>query len=103
MKFSTVTAFAIAALVQTGLAAKCGTQSCSKDSPCCVRGYCNANAMYCMPFNCEPGNSYSQSSCWDTAHCVKSNVNFASGNSFAQIADYSGNPADAAFVSQFEP
>ncbi|ORX67550.1 concanavalin A-like lectin/glucanase [Linderina pennispora] len=59
--------------------------------------------MYCMPFNCEPGNSYSQSSCWDTAHCVKSNVNFASGNSFAQIADYSGNPADAAFVSQFEP
>ncbi|KAJ1932311.1 putative glycosidase CRH2, partial [Linderina macrospora] len=59
--------------------------------------------MYCMPFNCESANSYSSSSCWDTAHCVKSNVNFASGNSFAQIADYSGNPADAAFVSQFEP
>ncbi|KAI8326038.1 concanavalin A-like lectin/glucanase, partial [Martensiomyces pterosporus] len=99
----TLTAVAVAALLQTALAAKCGDQSCSKDSPCCVRGYCNANAMYCMPINCEASNSYSPSSCWDTAHCVKNSVNFQSGNSFAQIADYNGDPSTAAFVSQFEP
>ncbi|KAJ2599341.1 putative glycosidase CRH2 [Coemansia sp. RSA 1721] len=99
----TLTAIAVAALLQTALGAKCGSQDCGKDSPCCVRGYCNANAMYCMPFNCEPGNSYSPSSCWDTAHCVNANVNFGSSNAFAQIADYNGNPSSAAFISQFEP
>ncbi|KAJ1821343.1 putative glycosidase CRH2, partial [Coemansia sp. RSA 2599] len=99
----TLTAIAVAALLQTALGAKCGNQDCGKDTPCCVRGYCNSNAQYCMPINCEPGNSYSPDSCWDTAHCVNANVNFGSANSFAQIADYNGNPASAAFVSQFEP
>ncbi|KAJ2724641.1 putative glycosidase CRH2 [Coemansia sp. Benny D115] len=100
----TLTALAIAALVQTALGAgKCGSQNCGKDSPCCVRGYCNSDAMYCMPFNCEAANSYSESSCWDTAHCVQANLNFGSGNAFAQIADYKGDPAKTAFVSQFEP
>ncbi|KAJ2596027.1 putative glycosidase CRH2 [Coemansia sp. RSA 1804] len=84
-------------------AGTCGTQSCSKDTPCCVKGYCNSNAMYCIPLNCEPQNSYSTSSCWDTAHCVKDSVNFGSSNAFAQIADYNGDPSTAAFVSQFEP
>ncbi|KAJ1895040.1 putative glycosidase CRH2, partial [Kickxella alabastrina] len=100
----TISALALAALLQTAMAAgQCGSQSCGKDSPCCVRGYCNSNAMYCSPFNCEAGNSYSESSCWDTAHCVQSSVNFASGNAFAQIADYNGDPSTAAFLSQFEP
>ncbi|KAJ1850143.1 putative glycosidase CRH2 [Coemansia sp. RSA 2703] len=95
---------AAAALLQTAMAAgKCGSQSCGKDTPCCVKGFCNSNAMYCMPINCEAANSYSPSSCWDTAHCVNANVNFASSNSFAQIADYNGDPSTAAFVSQFEP
>ncbi|KAJ2731991.1 putative glycosidase CRH2 [Coemansia sp. BCRC 34962] len=56
-----------------------------------------------MPILCEAANSFSPSSCWNTAHCVKNNVVFGSPNAFAQIADYDGNPADAAFVSQFEP
>ncbi|KAJ1940470.1 putative glycosidase CRH2 [Kickxella alabastrina] len=104
MKNFTISALALAALLQTAMAAgQCGSQSCGKDSPCCVRGYCNSNAMYCSPFNCEAGNSYSESSCWDTAHCVQSSVNFASGNAFAQIADYNGDPSTAAFLSQFEP
>ncbi|KAJ1646212.1 putative glycosidase CRH2 [Coemansia asiatica] len=99
----TLTAIAVAALLQTALGAKCGSQDCGKDTPCCVKGYCNSNAMYCMPINCEAANSYSPGSCWDTAHCVNANVNFGSSNSFAQIADYDGNPSSAAFVSQFEP
>ncbi|KAJ1966362.1 putative glycosidase CRH2 [Dipsacomyces acuminosporus] len=103
MKTLTLTAAALAALVQTALAAKCGSQSCGKDTPCCVKGYCNSNAMYCMPFNCEAGNSYSSDSCWQTAHCVKNTVNFGSSNAFAQIADYKGDPSSTAFVSQFEP
>ncbi|KAJ2741791.1 putative glycosidase CRH2 [Coemansia sp. BCRC 34301] len=104
MKNITFATIALAALVQTALAAgKCGTQTCSQSTPCCVGGYCNSNAQYCMPILCEAANSYSPTSCWNTAHCVKSNVVFGSPNSFAQIADYDGNPADAAFVSQFEP
>ncbi|KAJ1765884.1 putative glycosidase CRH2 [Coemansia sp. RSA 2523] len=103
MKSITLFALAAAAVLQTATAAKCGSQDCGKDSPCCVRGYCNANAMYCIPFNCEVQNSYSADSCWDTAHCVKSNVNFGSANAFAQIADYKGDPSKTAFVSQFEP
>ncbi|KAJ2499040.1 putative glycosidase CRH2 [Coemansia sp. RSA 1972] len=103
MKSITLFALAAAAVLQTATAAKCGSQDCGKDAPCCVRGYCNANAMYCIPFNCEAQNSYSADSCWDTAHCVKSNVNFGSANAFAQIADYKGDPSKAAFVSQFEP
>ncbi|KAJ1661324.1 putative glycosidase CRH2, partial [Coemansia sp. RSA 25] len=100
----TFTTIALAALVQTALAAgKCGTQTCSQSTPCCVGGYCNSNAQYCMPILCEAANSYSPTSCWNTAHCVKSNVAFSSPSSFAQIANYNGNPADAAFVSQFEP
>ncbi|KAJ1667353.1 putative glycosidase CRH2 [Coemansia sp. RSA 1813] len=84
-------------------AGTCGTQSCSKGTPCCVSGYCNNNAMYCMPMNCEAQNSFSTSSCWDTAHCVKDSVSFGSSNAFAQIADYKGDPSTAAFVSQYEP
>ncbi|KAJ2002244.1 putative glycosidase CRH2 [Coemansia thaxteri] len=104
MKNITLTAIALAALMQTALSAgKCGTQTCSSTTPCCVGGYCNSNAQYCMPILCEAANSYSPSSCWNTAHCVKSNVVFGAANSFAQIADYDGNPAHAAFVSQFEP
>ncbi|KAJ2417202.1 putative glycosidase CRH2 [Coemansia sp. IMI 209128] len=104
MKNITFATIALAALVQTALAAgKCGTQTCSQSTPCCVGGYCNSNAQYCMPILCEAANSFSPSSCWNTAHCVKSNVAFGSPNAFAQIADYDGNPADAAFVSQFEP
>ncbi|KAJ1857685.1 putative glycosidase CRH2 [Coemansia sp. RSA 1822] len=103
MKSITLFALAAAAVLQTATAAKCGSQDCGKDAPCCVRGYCNANAMYCIPFNCEAQNSYSADSCWDTAHCVKSNVNFGSANAFAQIADYKGDPSKTAFVSQFEP
>ncbi|KAJ2063833.1 putative glycosidase CRH2 [Coemansia sp. S146] len=104
MKNITFATIALAALVQTALGAgKCGTQTCSQSTPCCVGGYCNSNAQYCMPILCEPANSFSPSSCWNTPHCVKSNVAFSSPNAFAQIADYDGNPADAAFVSQFEP
>ncbi|KAJ2383746.1 putative glycosidase CRH2, partial [Coemansia sp. RSA 2559] len=84
-------------------AGTCGTQTCSKSTPCCVSGYCNSNAMYCMPINCEPQNSYSAGSCWNTAHCVKDSVNFGSSNAFAQIADYNGDPSTAAFVSQYQP
>ncbi|KAJ2454154.1 putative glycosidase CRH2 [Coemansia sp. RSA 2336] len=98
-----ITLIALAAVLQTALAAKCGNQDCGKDTPCCVKGYCNSNAMYCMPINCEAQNSYSADSCWDTAHCVKQNVDFGSGNAFAQIADYKGDPSKTAFVSQFEP
>ncbi|KAI9500983.1 concanavalin A-like lectin/glucanase domain-containing protein [Coemansia spiralis] len=104
MKNYTILAIATAALVQTAMAAgKCGTQTCSKNTPCCVSGYCNNDAMYCMPMNCEPENSYSTSSCWNTAHCVKDSVQFSSSSSFAQIADYNGDPSTAAFVSQFQP
>ncbi|PIA17592.1 concanavalin A-like lectin/glucanase [Coemansia reversa NRRL 1564] len=104
MKCITFSAVAAAALLQTAAAAgKCGDQSCGKKTPCCVRGYCNANAMYCMPMNCEPQNSYSANSCWDTPHCVSSKVDFGGGDAFAQISDYNGDPSSAAFVSQFEP
>ncbi|KAJ1865092.1 putative glycosidase CRH2 [Coemansia sp. RSA 2703] len=86
------------------LGAKCGTQDCGKDTPCCVKGFCNRNAMYCAPFSCEPGNSFAPTSCWATPHCVDHVADFTkSGGSFAQIADYKGNPATAAYVSQFEP
>ncbi|KAJ1896056.1 putative glycosidase CRH2, partial [Coemansia sp. IMI 209127] len=84
-------------------AGTCGTQTCSKSTPCCVSGYCNSNAMYCMPINCEPQNSYSTSSCWNTAHCVKDSLDFGSSNAFAQIADYNGDPSTAAFVSEYQP
>ncbi|KAJ2080427.1 putative glycosidase CRH2 [Coemansia sp. RSA 988] len=100
----TFSAIAAVALLQTAAAAdKCGDQSCRKDTPCCVKGYCNANAMYCMPMNCEPENSYSSDSCWDTPHCVSSKVDFGSDDAFAHISDYNGDPSTAAFVSQFEP
>ncbi|KAJ2806236.1 putative glycosidase CRH2 [Coemansia guatemalensis] len=100
----TFSAVAAAALLQTAAAAgKCGDQSCGKNTPCCVKGYCNANAMYCMPMNCEPQNSYSPDSCWDTPHCVNSKVDFGDKDAFAQISDYEGDPSSATFVSQFEP
>lgn len=56
-----------------------------------------------MPILCEPGSSYSPDSCWDTAHCVKDDVDFGSPNAFANIAEYKGDPSKTAFVSQFEP
>ncbi|KAJ1899343.1 putative glycosidase CRH2 [Kickxella alabastrina] len=88
------------------LGAKCGDQQCRKDAPCCVKGYCNINAMYCAPFSCEPDNSLSPSSCWSTPHCVDYTADFtkpAGSGAFAQIADYKGNPSTASYVSQFEP
>ncbi|KAI8321212.1 concanavalin A-like lectin/glucanase [Martensiomyces pterosporus] len=85
---------------------QCGTQSCSVDVPCCVKGYCNRNAQYCMPFSCEAGNSYSPDKCWPTAHCVDHTADFTppgGGGAFANIADYKGDPATAKYVSQYEP
>ncbi|KAJ2046721.1 putative glycosidase CRH2 [Coemansia sp. S16] len=80
-------------------------KDCGKDTPCCVKGFCNRNAMYCAPFSCEPGNSLSPDSCWNTAHCIDNTADFtkpASG-AFAQIADYKGNPEQGQYVSKFEP
>ncbi|KAJ1735549.1 putative glycosidase CRH2 [Coemansia biformis] len=59
--------------------------------------------MYCMDINCEPQNSFSESSCWGRPHCVESSVDFGGHRAFADIAAYNGDPATAAFVSQFEP
>ncbi|KAJ2158426.1 putative glycosidase CRH2 [Coemansia sp. RSA 552] len=103
VKSITLLGVAAAAVLQAAAAAKCGDQTCRKDAPCCVKGFCNSNAMYCMPLNCEPGNSLTADSCWETAHCVKDNVDFGRAGAFAQVADYGGDPRKAAFVSQFEP
>ncbi|KAJ2742165.1 putative glycosidase CRH2, partial [Coemansia sp. BCRC 34301] len=108
MKAST-TLFAVAsalALASSVLGAKCGENSCSQDTPCCVKGYCNRNAMYCAPFSCEPGNSFAAESCWNTAHCVDHMADFtqpAASGAFAQIADYKGQPDMGKYVSKFEP
>ncbi|PIA16746.1 concanavalin A-like lectin/glucanase [Coemansia reversa NRRL 1564] len=61
--------------------------------------------MYCAPFNCEPSNSLAPNSCWNTPHCVNDMADFSKPNNgaFAQIAAYKGNPANAKYVSQFEP
>ncbi|KAJ1779628.1 putative glycosidase CRH2 [Coemansia sp. RSA 1824] len=83
--------------------AKCGTQECGKDTPCCVKGFCNRNAMYCAPFNCEPENSRTPDSCWNTAHCVDETSDFNSATAFAQVADYKGDPHTTQYVSKFEP
>ncbi|KAJ1836431.1 putative glycosidase CRH2, partial [Coemansia sp. RSA 2706] len=91
------------ALSSTVLGAKCGNQDCGKDTPCCVKGFCNRNAMYCAPFNCEAENSLSPQSCWNTAHCVDDVADFSHAESFAQIASYKGNPRAAKYVSKFEP
>ncbi|KAJ2717261.1 putative glycosidase CRH2 [Coemansia spiralis] len=56
-----------------------------------------------MDINCEPQNSFSPQSCWATPHCVESSVDFGGHRAFADIAGYNGDPATAAFVSQFEP
>ncbi|KAJ2724548.1 putative glycosidase CRH2 [Coemansia sp. Benny D115] len=88
------------------LAAKCGEQTCGKDTPCCVKGYCNVNAMYCAPFSCEPENSMAPTSCWNTPHCVDHVADFtkpAAPGGFANIADYKGDPAVTGYVSQYEP
>ncbi|KAJ2817452.1 putative glycosidase CRH2, partial [Coemansia erecta] len=93
------------ALSSTVLSAKCGNQDCGKDTPCCVKGFCNRNAMYCAPFNCEAENSHSPQSCWNTAHCVDETADFSqpASGAFAQIAEYKGSPAKAKYVSKFEP
>ncbi|KAJ2418159.1 putative glycosidase CRH2, partial [Coemansia sp. RSA 2531] len=61
--------------------------------------------MYCAPFSCEPGNSLSPNSCWNTAHCIDNTADFAkpASGAFAQIADYKGNPEQGQYVSKFEP
>ncbi|KAJ2769477.1 putative glycosidase CRH2 [Coemansia nantahalensis] len=100
---ATIAAAAAALLPAAVVAGQCGSQTCPKDAPCCVRGFCNANAMYCMDINCEPQNSFSPQSCWGTPHCAESSVDFGGHRAFANIADYHGDPAAAAFVSQFEP
>ncbi|KAJ2684773.1 putative glycosidase CRH2 [Coemansia spiralis] len=97
-------AAALALCSAASAAGECGSQSCGKDSPCCVKGYCNSNSMYCAPFNCEPGNSYTPQSCWNTPHCVEQTTNFAAnGAAFAQISDYHGDPNKAQYVSKLEP
>ncbi|KAJ2846854.1 putative glycosidase CRH2 [Coemansia erecta] len=102
MKLELVSLLLTSSLV---IAGKCGTQTCGKDTPCCVKGYCNNNAMYCAPFSCEPENSFGTKSCWTTAHCVDSVADFTkpAGPHFAQIASYQGEPQTAAYVSQYEP
>ncbi|KAJ1733688.1 putative glycosidase CRH2 [Coemansia biformis] len=86
------------------LGAKCGSQDCGKDSPCCVKGFCNANAMYCAPFSCEPENSFAPQSCWGTPHCVDQTADFgANPAAFAPIAEYHGAPHKTQYVSQLEP
>ncbi|KAJ2803475.1 putative glycosidase CRH2, partial [Coemansia furcata] len=92
------------ALSSSVLGGKCGTQNCGKDTPCCVKGFCNRNAMYCAPFSCEPENSLSADSCWSTAHCTDHTADFAlAASSFAQIADYKGDTEQVKYVSKFEP
>ncbi|KAI9506272.1 concanavalin A-like lectin/glucanase domain-containing protein, partial [Coemansia spiralis] len=76
---------------------------CSKDTPCCSKGFCNKNALYCAPFSCEPANSHAPESCWSTPHCVNHVADFSKPESFAQAADYKGNPSTALYVSRFEP
>ncbi|KAJ1930060.1 putative glycosidase CRH2 [Linderina macrospora] len=85
-------------------AGTCGTQTCGPDTPCCVKGFCNRNAQYCMPFDCEPANSHASTSCWPAIDCADSSVDFGQPGAFANIADYTTNdPGVAKFVSKFEP
>ncbi|KAJ1957658.1 putative glycosidase CRH2 [Linderina pennispora] len=101
MKFCIVSALSLFAAASAGT---CGTQTCSADTPCCVKGFCNRNAQYCMPFDCEPSNSHSPTSCWGTMDCADSMVDFGQPGGFANIADYKTNdPGIAKFVSKFEP
>ncbi|KAJ1829435.1 putative glycosidase CRH2 [Coemansia sp. RSA 2599] len=102
MKLELVSLLLTSSLV---LAGKCGTQTCSKDTPCCVKGYCNNNAMYCAPFSCEAENSFGPKNCWNTPHCIDSVADFTkpAGPHFAQIASYQGDPQTAFYVSQYEP
>ncbi|KAJ2450978.1 putative glycosidase CRH2 [Coemansia sp. RSA 2336] len=102
MKFSSVL---LISTLGSAWGAKCGQQDCGKDTPCCVKGFCNRNAMYCAPFNCEPDHSLSPQSCWNTAHCVDDVADFTktADGAFAQIADYHGRPEHGKYVSKFEP
>ncbi|KAJ1824512.1 putative glycosidase CRH2 [Coemansia sp. RSA 2675] len=96
----------VLSLSSSVLGAKCGTQDCGAETPCCVKGFCNRNALYCAPFNCEPANSFTPTSCWETAHCVDHTADFAQlpgSGSFAQVADYKGDPNQIKYVSKFEP
>ncbi|KAJ2766613.1 putative glycosidase CRH2 [Coemansia nantahalensis] len=100
----TLLAAALALCSSPAAGGKCGTQECGIDTPCCVKGYCNRNAMYCAPFTCERENSHAPDSCWQTAHCVDATADFAANpGAFAPIGAYRGDPGKAQYVSQFEP
>ncbi|KAJ1733314.1 putative glycosidase CRH2 [Coemansia sp. Benny D160-2] len=90
--------------VGSAVGGQCGDHVCGKDTPCCYKGACNKNALYCGPFSCEAANSLTEKSCWATPHCVDHNIDFGhTPGSFAQVADYRGDPAVIQYVSRFEP
>ncbi|KAJ2854814.1 putative glycosidase CRH2 [Coemansia erecta] len=91
-------------LASSALGGQCGDHTCGKDTPCCYKGACNKNALYCAPFSCERANSLAEDSCWGTPHCVDHSVDFAqSPEAFAQVSEYRGDPAAIRYVSRFEP
>ncbi|KAJ2551609.1 putative glycosidase CRH2 [Coemansia sp. RSA 1933] len=102
-QFVSYTSAIVLCLGSVTLGGMCGTQQCSKDTPCCYKGACNKSALYCAPFSCEAANSLSKDSCWNTPHCVDHSVSFTGPGSFAQASDYHGDPAKAQYVSRFEP
>ncbi|KAJ2907814.1 putative glycosidase CRH2, partial [Coemansia aciculifera] len=99
MKFSTITAAALAAISPLSFA----QSTCNQWAPCFREGYCDANAMFCLWGLCDPIKSFNSTSCWQPESCSTQAIAFDNPADAIPIKSYSGNPQANSFLSVFEP
>ncbi|KAJ1795044.1 putative glycosidase CRH2 [Coemansia sp. RSA 2399] len=99
----TASVAATAAAAMMAVPAVLAASQCNEWSPCYREGYCNSNAMFCMWGLCDSSLSYNSTSCWQPESCLSQTVDFTSSSDAISIDNYSGNPANNAFVSVFDP
>ncbi|KAF9964185.1 hypothetical protein BGZ70_006811 [Mortierella alpina] len=83
---------------------KDGNSNCPEEAPCCKSGWCsNAESFCALALGCQPENSFNDNTCLPTPQCTSFTENFDGPESVLAMANFSGNPMDAAWTSDFLP
>lgn len=75
--------------------------TCPEDAPCCNDGWCSNDPSFCNT-GCDPENSFSTNSCYPKPQCINYYEDFKSPK-ISSAANFSGNPYDADWTSDFKP
>lgn len=81
-----------------------GGSNCPAHAPCCQSGWCsNAQSFCSIALGCQPENSFSPNTCLPLPQCSSFHENFDDPSSVIPKSDFSGDPLDAPWISEFTP